>query len=684
MTRDYSNERHDFGRAFELAYFIHANKEIAFFVAEDALDGLAWTICHQEKNRKPSERLQGFLKWGERSRPIRKTIRLNKQQTLQWLVYKQSEPWERATEQGEGLYLPSEEDMIVRYVEHMVFLAVRYGSFYVTLAVGSLLHQFNRRTTRMFYDILTQSDSARMKDTNYIGKQRLEMLEKVSRRFGQMIQTVKRPGEEKQFLMRETSRRVNDLVCESLRRFTPWGTTCVVVPRFDVTDIPGLYFSEGSADAEELTELNRIHTVLDPACFARFADGLSKYVHTLPDEDADKGCNYDLLEERLRVPRFSNVPSRTSRGDRFQAPELQREDYIRLERTLEARTHRRKNFIPRQICIYIDDVLLHSFEPGNTNRVRRLIGADAIVVEVRGRDEAGELTLAMLLRDYDHAGGASRGGTVIDPGGKKVTIRLTPVREVDGNLKAAWLEVSYTTPGLLACASRLARRAYPGIAGSEAGKSRGTSGFEWGRAWTIKAGLTATLVMAVSVLIWWQSQLRPTTHEVRLPEQVAWPQSEGQGSPESIIIPIPPSPPKPKPTPSPAHKEVLPVIARAAWSTAREDALQAVRLEPTRGEPRMIDTSRREAKIVVSLPLYDEAGHVYTHYRLTLSTAGSRLWQQTLPAPKVSLTGYEHILKLTLSARRLRGSGAHALEAEGRTNRSWRPVGKVALSPQER
>ena len=58
-------------------------------------------------------------------------------QMLQWLVYRQSEAWERLTERGEGFYLPSEEDLIVRYLEHLVFISLRRGSFYVTLAVGA-------------------------------------------------------------------------------------------------------------------------------------------------------------------------------------------------------------------------------------------------------------------------------------------------------------------------------------------------------------------------------------------------------------------------------------------------------------------------------------------------------------------------------------------------------------------
>jgi len=45
-----------------------------------------------------------------------------------------------------------------------------------------------------------------MKDMNYIGKQRLEMLEMVARRFGPMIQTITTPGDEKHLVMQTTTR----------------------------------------------------------------------------------------------------------------------------------------------------------------------------------------------------------------------------------------------------------------------------------------------------------------------------------------------------------------------------------------------------------------------------------------------------------------------------------------------
>ena len=662
MTTVGSKEQDYFVLAFELAFYIHVNKEVAFFVAEDAVDGLASTLGRQGENRKPSERLRGYLKWGERTRPVRTTVRLSEAQMLQWLVYKQSEPWERETERGEGLYLPTEEDMIVRYVEHLVFLTLRRGSFYVTLAVGALLHQFSRRETRLFYDILTQSDLARMKDTSYIGKQRLEMLEKVSQRFGHMIRTVMSPGDEKQFVTRPTTHWVIDLVKESLRRFAPWGATCVVRQGFEVTDIPGLYFSGDGSSDEDQVEMDRIHTLLDPECFAQFVDGLAKYVRSLPVDNQDKGCDYDSLNQRMAVPQFSNFQDGASRGDRFQAPSLKEEDYIRLQRTLAARARRRRNFTAQQLGIYIDDVLIESVEARRTNRAEFRIGPEAGVIEVRGRDAIGELTLAILVIDYDQIpiGGAFR-DSVAHRGGPKVEIQLTPIRDADGKVEGAQVDASY------------AERTGSGLAGLVRRDRDVSESLESNYSWLLKAVTALALIVVVWILIWFQ--LRPSQQKMSPPEQAEQPSIEEEKPVSPVTQPAPPEPPP---------KVTAPLIARATWSKNPQAALSAIPVEPTRGEIKTIDLSRRQTRILLNLPLYDEEGRMYTHYRINLAAANEPLWQQTLAAPKVSLTGNAHILSLVLFSGQFSQRGAYDLQVEGRTKSGWQPLGHVLLNPVER
>lgn len=679
MTTSSSKEQNYFECAFELAYYIHVNKDVAFFVAEDALDGLGSMLGHHEKNRKPTERLRGFLKSGERTRPIRKTIRLSEPQMLQWLVYKQSEDWERQTERGEGLYLPSEEDMIVRYLEHLVFMSLRQGSFYVTLAAGPLLHQFDRRETRLFYDILTQSDSARMKDMNYIGKQRLEMLDRVSRRFGEMIQPVKKPGDEKQLVMRSTTPWVINLVSETLRRLTPWETSCVVETGFDITDIPGLYFSETSANDEDLIEMNRIHTVLDPVCFTTFADGLSRYVRTLRAEDQDTSCRFDCLSERTRIPQFSILPGGSSRGDRFQSPTLTKEDYIRLQRTLDSRVNRRKSFIPQQLNVYIDDVLSYSFDPMESSRGQWLIDAEVSVVEIRGQDSLGELTLATLLLSEDLVPGKTFGDSVTHSGGHRVSLWLTPILDANGGVKGLQLEARYDHHGLGRRISRLGERLWFGLTAIGRTDDKVVARRSAGYVWLARTGVAVALIILAFAFIWWQIHRR-SAQEVKSREQTK--QSQGEQRVEGTR-PVDSVSPSPLPKQSPPVREVNPLVAQADWSVDRDAALRAISLEPTRSGIQMIDLSRRETKVLVSVPLYDDQGRKYSHYRLNLSAAEKPLWQRTLRAPRVSLSGYAHILDFSLFTRRLPDTGPYDLQFEGNIQGSWKPLGTLRFSPKE-
>lgn len=660
MTTANSKDQHHFDLAFELAYYIHVNREVAFFVAEDALDELPLMLGNQEKHRKPSKLLRGFWKGGERTRPLRQTMKLTERQMLQWLVYKHSESWERQTERGEGLYLPTEEDMIVRYLEHLVFITLRRGSFYVTLAVGQLLHQFDRRETRLFYDILTQSDTARMKDMGYIGKQRLALLEKICRRFDEIIQTVKTASGEKQLVMRPPTPQVISLVHESLRRFAPSGTSCIVESGFDITDIPGLYFSGDGSD-EDIIEMDRIHTILDPECFARFVEGLSKYVRTLPANNQDRGCNYDSPNERLAVPQFSNFPGGSSRGDRFQSPTLTTADYIRLQRTLAARARRRKDLTPRQLCVYVDGVPSQTFDSRRTNRIQFLIGPEAGVIEVRGRDAVGELTLAILIVDYEQipVGGSFR-DSVVHQGGQRVGIQLTPIWDAEGSVEGAQIELSYER-AWLGWTGRMRRE-------RETSESPGSS-----YAWLMKAAAALALIVVALILIWFQ--LRPSRQEVRAPERAGQPPTEE----EKPVSPVTPPAPAEQPPPS----KVAPLIARATWSKDPQTALSAIPIEPTRGEIRTIDLSGRQTQILLNLPLYAD-GLKYSRYRITLVAADEQLWQQTLPAPAVSLTGNAHILNLALFPQRMPSNTQYDLRVEGQTQRGWQPLGHVLLNSVER
>jgi hypothetical protein len=331
--------------------------------------------------------------------------------------------------------------------------------------------------------------------------------------------------------------------------------------------------------------------------------------------------------------------------------------------------------------VYVDDAPAFSFDPKTARRVRHTIGAGAGVIEVRGRDAVGELTLATLFLSDEEVAGGEFSDSVVQPGGQKVTVRLKPAPETGGAVGGAQLEVSYAERGWMRAVFRLAGRIGFGVGGTEKGSDDSLAWLSAGPYRWLTASAAVALVIAALTLVLWRLSLTPPPQQSRGPES-------GEQAKEKEQVKV--KPPAISATPSPTPKrgrgieEAKPLLARATWSMDREEALHAVVVEPTRGKPHTIDLSKGETKIVLSLPPYDEGGHAYSRYRLKLSAAQTQLWQQTLRAPKASLTRYSHILVLSLSTRRLPDTGLYDLRVEGYAQGVWRPLGSLALSPKNR
>jgi hypothetical protein len=373
-------------------------------------------------------------------------------------------------------------------------------------------------------------------------------------------------------------------------------------------------------------------------------------------------------DERLAVPRFSLLTNGGPRGDRFHPPELEPEDFLRLRRNLEADARRRRVFLARRLDIYVDGTKQASFDPRQTPHFQFEVRPEADVLEVRGQDAEGELTLAvLLLRCYWIPPGESSLDWVILEGGQKLTVQLTPIRDASGEVEQARVDVRYAETRPIRAVARLAQRAWFGVM-DRTSRSKDGSGSvlpRWSWGWT--ASLAVALMVVAATLIWYRLQPVP---ELPTPPRAKLPQP-----PElERVIPMPPVPP-----PSPEETPVL--IARATWSTDPAAALRAIRIEPPRSQAKTIDLSQREATLLLRLPMSDEANQAYSRYRVTLVAQGKSIWQQTLRAPKPAITPRAHILSLSLFSRRLPVSDSYHVQVEGETQGGWQPLGHVQLDP---
>jgi hypothetical protein len=193
-------------------------------------------------------------------------------------------------------------------------------------------------------------------------------------------------------------------------------------------------------------------------------------------------------------------------------------------------------------------------------------------------------------------------------------------------------------------------------------------------AWLLKTCVMLALTAAATIFVWFQ--LRSTQQDVSPPQQAEQPSTEEE---KPVPPAIPPAPPE-----QPTTKDFAPVIARATWSSDPQSALRSITIEPTRGEVKQIDLSRRQTQEFLKIPAYNNDGVKYSYYRITVVAAKKRLWQQTLRAPLVSLTSNAHILDLVLFPSQMSRTNPYDLQVEARTESGWKALGHILLYPVKR
>jgi hypothetical protein len=253
-------------------------------------------------------------------------------------------------------------------------------------------------------------------------------------------------------------------------------------------------------------------------------------------------------------------------------------------------------------------------------------------------------------------------------GGQKVTIQLTPIRDADGDVERAQVEVGYAETNLIRAVSRLVRWAWLAVSKRIEHRDEDSETVRPEYAWLGRLGVA--VVVAVVAVVWFQLR----SPQVEAPPPVANQPSTPRTEPASPTVPAPPT------VRPPVQKEPAQLIAQAAWSEDPAAALRASPIEATRSEPETVDLSRAQSTLIISLPLYGDDGQSYSRYRITLVAEGKRLWQETLRAPERSLTGRDHILSLTLGGDQLSDGSLYELRVQGQTQRGWQSVGRMPLN----
>ena len=473
-------------RAFKLAYLILNDRAAAIRVAMAAMERLRVTSTAQDKRLyyTPTGRSIG--------RAARNKVFLSEIHLLQRLVYIESEPFERWQEQG-GKAL-AQEDMIIRFVKHLVRITLRRNSFYVMLGLCRVLNDYTTVQAKEIYSFIVQ-DPDRAKEGYYYRSRKRQLIYELKERFGTMLKTLRGHQGEERFQAQENSLAFSDLIRECLIHFTPWYSPCVLPVNFDPDKslVNSLSFSAGDPDEEHTIELNRIHTLLHPVCFR-------KVVVTL---------GFDPPEQRLTVPYFffSDQDGGIT-GDRFNPPDLDEKELNSFKQEADNNASRRRRASGGLLAVLVDGVERARFEVNQTASLQLEV-EESELLEVRAMETDGEILLATHLLAHNESGVVPSKSFIVLEGGQQLSFDVQALSDEQNSETRALIKIAYRETSLLKSMPRRLRRFGLPV------RSR-IAPLVWGglRAFKLPLGIALLILCLAGLFLYWRSRSHAPTPPV--------------------------------------------------------------------------------------------------------------------------------------------------------------------------
>jgi hypothetical protein len=459
---------------FRLGYFLLADRRDALSVLHQATSRLYVTALTQKKRQAKRPKNE-----------VHKRLSLTPRQLLQYLTYLCAEPYEgmQEREHWAGARALTLEDMIVRYVKHLMLVYLEHNSFYATVGQGCVLFDLGTREAERLYEVLVQGSPAHLdtKGDYSVRDAKREIRQRLGRRFEGFLTNYEGARREQLFVTMADPGEHFRFVKRCLHRLQPvegdeepagrWHLPA----HFDLTayDLVELQHDGRGADprAEQAAESRRLHAVTHPCCWARLL----------------RASCHNYSRQRVVLPEFKMNSRRADDhmppADRQNPPELTPAELKSLAGMLKSEARRRKGLFASRLSVSVDGAARCSWEVYREGVLEVRVEPGARVLEVSAPDAEGELLLAQYLLCF---AGASEAGeqepsavtlesgqeftfTVSQPPrageGSLVTIRFRetrPDRVLAGYLggRFGWLggpaRIGYLTPAKLKTAAAFA------------------------------------------------------------------------------------------------------------------------------------------------------------------------------------------------------------------------------------
>ncbi|HEV7858749.1 MAG TPA: hypothetical protein VGO91_08995 [Pyrinomonadaceae bacterium] len=436
-----------FEKAFRLAYFINGSKQKAISIVIGAMNKLEVAATAQFKRLyyTPARRNASDTAKAESHRT---KVSLSELHLLQRLIYIESEPYEREREQLLDQDAPDEHEMLIHFIKHLVKMTIKRNSFYVTLGISRLLHNYSTAETMEIYNVAVQ-DPERVKDDYYYRSRKGRLIQEMKERFGALINVSRGQRGEERFQTHDSPEEFVELVFECLDQFSPWNTSCPVPVEFDPieNEIRSLAFS--SNHDEDKVEINRIHAILHPDCYGRVT----------------KALRLELPARRLDIPYFflpggKNDMKRNGKQHRRHIQPLNIDELAAIKGTLDKQSARRKTTHAGLLSIIVDGNERARLDIKRANSINLKIEDGDELIEVRALKEGRETLLASHLLGASEIvdAGATLTSEIILEGGQKLSFVISPLIPGPADAIHAGLTISYEETSWLPAAILYTRR----------------------------------------------------------------------------------------------------------------------------------------------------------------------------------------------------------------------------------
>jgi hypothetical protein len=286
-------------RAFQLSYFILRDRSRARECVTRAVEKLSV--------QRTREKRRSYWRARKQELTIRRISR-PAEDTLQWLVFLESEGFEKELESQAA---PAEADLMVRYIKHLAQLTTVNSSFHVNIGFNRLLRKYTTSEVQQIYELATQ----RYPGAEEYRKAKGKLLNQLAARFERFLTVRTAQYGELQFET-QNHQAWSGLVDECLELFTPWSghRSCL---QEDLKVRP----AAAAGNIPDRVETSRCHWFMHSTCYGRLAQQVG----------------FDAPQERLSVPRFlhhdgDNRGSGPGSPERRTAPLSQEESRMLHER----------------------------------------------------------------------------------------------------------------------------------------------------------------------------------------------------------------------------------------------------------------------------------------------------------------------------------------------------------------